>query len=422
MGETFNDQHFTIAVVNREDNKEANEDLEIGLNSFEQLENGSIEIFRNYDYLPADNLSFILSKLSHLVPLDESNEIDINEDAEDWLAEDPAQIQRTNATTNIDPLESIEGPSLASLAPDFNSEFWDSWDEDDLDEEDIIPMTPNAYERSLFTIPETQEIISESRSNNRADTPIPTNGTRSIKSPDLFSDEENERDHWTDNYGTVLTMEVGDKPGKRRRTKDDSEDDKSLSIIDRIKEAQKRDDDTLEFIEIIKMNLKPSDIEIKPESEYCNALNEVYDSLNIKDGYLWRKTTDNLGDTINTIVVPPAFSKQLAVHIHEQYCHVSTFKLERLLAAEFFIYDLKRVARDSIINCHSCLMALPPKIQKPRKIRTFTHQENVLLSMCSFYQNPVMDTHVCLSLSMSLRRTLQRGKCDRKLPKRPPKQ
>ena len=98
-----------IAVVNRaEDEKD-----QIGLNRFEIHEDGSIEIMREFDYLPLNNLNYIAAALQHRLPQDD--QISENGELDDWL--DPSLETTSDHSLTQPPTQPTIPPSNSTSHP-----------------------------------------------------------------------------------------------------------------------------------------------------------------------------------------------------------------------------------------------------------------------------------------------------------------
>ena len=311
------ERNHCLMAIMREEDK-GNED-DIGLNEYVIREDGVMEIRRDFSMEQVDSLNHIIAQISHLIPEDQDGEISDEEDVgNEWCMEGEKPEDLPS------PLDSDD---VMNIINEVNPMTWDNLCDSSEDENDIMVVTRKQ--------------------------------AKEIKTKQL---KQNER--------------------TKAATKPKEKDMDGMNEEAKIKKAQKLDDDTQMFVELVRMKKKPLDHEIRTETEYCIALNKIFETLEVEsDGTLIKKAMDANGEMVNLIVVPEEMAYGLARRMHETYCHINCWKLEKILMRNFFIYNIRAVTRKVMQLCEKCLLSQSPKMNTKRKMKVFSRQPGKYISM-----------------------------------------
>ena len=137
-------------------------------------------------------------------------------------------------------------------------------------------------------------------------------------------------------------------------------------------EAQEKDDITKSFIALVNDNKLPLYHETKSRGQYAIALREIFKDLRVQNDKLYAKTSDEAGDIILTLIVPPQYSLYLIKQIHTDNMHTQIWRLLRQISERYHVFNLKQVARIAQNQCLNCKLGSVPAIRqsKRRKVRT----------------------------------------------------
>ena len=184
----------------------------------------------------------------------------------------------------------------------------------------------------------------------------------------------NEEAHAKTQQGNKHTMEQG-----IRAIMDDSSDSETdeegneVKIIDwdkKIEQAQREDENTQTIIEVIESGLTPKRHETRIHSEFIINMLDITKNLDIDANKILRYVSiDAEGDKYAVKVIPDSLAKTLTKHIHKSYCHISSWKMERILAKIGYIRNVKELTKNTVIECKTCILTKYPKPNKGRKLK-----------------------------------------------------
>ena len=315
-----------ILSVTREDDIGSGSDNDIGLNEIIINDDKSIEIVRDFSHDGIDNMSHILSKIKNIIP-DEVRE-EGSKDGDDMCSDDPDDQKNYIC----------KGDWIIS-------EEWD-------DDENKI-----------------QSILKETLSSD--------DGCES----DISSDEDSQVSS-DENMGKMHGR-IGVVNKKSKGAIKTSNDEKQVvkvsfegkDIEREIKEAQNRDNDTQQLIELVKSRQVPLRHEIRTRSDFLVELSEIITELEVTtDGYLVKTATDENNDKVALLVVTDEISESLVQHFHITYSHASAWKIERLINKIAYVRNLKRLSRKVTFQCKKCVLCRRPGTTGKRHFKIFSTQ------------------------------------------------
>ena len=143
-----------------------------------------------------------------------------------------------------------------------------------------------------------------------------------------------------------------------------------LSLEDKVKESQEEDQITKSFITLVKLQNKPLLHEVQSRGDYAMALLKIFNDLVVQNDKLYTRTSDEHGDIFLALVVPPVYSYLVVRETHVNDMHVNTWRLIYRISYNFYIHDIKAVAKAVQSDCTNCMLAAAPIKSKPRKIKS----------------------------------------------------
>ena len=142
-----------------------------------------------------------------------------------------------------------------------------------------------------------------------------------------------------------------------------------VSIKEKVERAQYRDPIILSFIDLVSNKRKPSPHEVQARGDLAIALQGAFEDLEVRNDKLYIKSCDSAGDTTMLLVVPCEVSGLLIQQLHEQRMHSNTWRLLKEINSQFFLINIKSVAKFIQQSCRSCILSSSATMAKRRKIK-----------------------------------------------------
>ena len=393
MGKMKLDEEISIiATLKNQEGKILHHNGEsiVGLNRFKPTAEGGVEIMRNFEFVPIDNLSEIGGLFHSLVKEDDTNEIPLQGDMEEWQTHPMLQNH----------------PDLVHEDGSINHEAAINETNANIDQANMsvntIPATPNSDDLlNIISIPISQwpKPNGKTEGDDKTVNPVINVQGESLyeinksiarelpdilidSDDDLFESEDESDQHENeanyeeqeDEFDTVMAMTRG--AIKRRREEDDNEPEEFVSEpLDewkRMKQAQLRDEDIRSFIKLVNAGRPPLEYEVRAESRTANHLYRIFDSLLVISGHLFKRTLDDANDIKNLLIIPESQSYGLVKRFHEKLCHTDLWRIEKIVTTRFYVYDIKDVSRMVKAQCENCILAKSPTTPAHRHIRTYS--------------------------------------------------
>ena len=434
----FDEEHHIIATLQSPEENLLTGTIEpsIGLNRFIPTNDGGVEILRNFEYLPVDNLSEIGASFHSLVKEDETGEISPHGEMETWV------LHRTLRDRQNDILE--DG-TICEQGRNSNRT-----DEKERESVDVIPATPtssNEFDIKLeeeqhnqrqkeqsndellqnLSVPESAwDVHKENNQETEEEVNAMVSQRPSIEQyanyadsglrltqyiPELFIDSDEEIQSESDEdipeedangesdeeiLGTegANVMVVTRNSAKRRRDEimENLEEETSRSEEPedewkKMKQAQLRDGDIRSFTKLTIEGRKPLEYEVRAESPLANNLYAIFDSLLVINGHLYKKTLDDSNDIRNLLIIPDSQSPGLIRRTHEKLCHMDFWRIEKQISSRYYIFNLKEISKIVKTQCEKCLLSRKPATPPHRLIKTFSSSPGWAAS-CDLVQLP----------------------------------
>ena len=407
------ESHIIATLQNTEDNllNKAGEP-HIGLNKFIPTKDGGVEIIRNFEYLPVDNLSEIGSNFHTLVKDDETNEISPHGHMETWALHRTIEDRRQDI---------LEDGTISERGRNIENDEMANMDEGELG--DVIPATPTSSNMQEMNQEQQSKdellqnlSVSESAWNDHIDNQDPEeinavvsqepniqqyanyadSGLRLTQFiPDLFidSDEEIQGDLQNECIPEKEAEEDSDEEfpeaewanvmvitrnsAKRRREEimenlEETDEDAPEDDWIRMKRAQLTDGDIRSFIKLTEQGRRPLEYEVRAESPLANNLYTIFDSLLVINGHLYKRTLDEANDIRNLLIIPESQSPGLVKRTHEKLCHMDFWRIEKHISNKYYIFNLKQISKIVKSQCERCLLSRKPAVPPHRSIKTFS--------------------------------------------------
>ena len=413
----FDEESHVIATLQNEDGNLLNKKGEpsIGLNRFIPTEDGGVEIIRNFEYLPVDNLSEIGSSFHVLVKEDENNEISPHGEMETWTL---------HPTLRDKEKDILDDGTISEQKEEIEAAL----EESDEGSMDMVPATPGSSDN--FSVKQEQHSNDELLQNlsvsesawgnqetnieNHSATGINTVSTHSkpinsqfenyadsglrltqfipellIDSDEEISDEEegastvpeseieadSDEEEFDPEWANVMAITRNSAKRRREEVVENLErtgDTRSEDDWKRMKRVQLLDNDIKSFIELVQRGQRPLEYEVRAESPLANNLYLIFDSLLVINGQLYKKTLDENNDVRNLLVVPQDYAPGLIKREHEKLCHMDFWRIEKSISNKYYIYNLKELSKVVKSQCEKCLLSRKPAIPPHRHIKTFS--------------------------------------------------
>merc|ERR1712015_93676 len=200
---------------------------------------------------------------------------------------------------------------------------------------------------------------------------------------DIEMSEEEEDEGMEDDGGEKETRGSGNQ--KRDREKGeimviDDDQDK-----DRIIRAQQACEETKDIREVIEKDITYSYKELQTRSKYFKELYGMKDNLKMEGEGMYVKSLNDENEETSRIVIPHKMAVGIVTHYHKTLAHANTWRLRELFQKNHFIADIRGIARKVQKYCKDCLLALPARVQKIRKIPNASSTPGEGLSMDILY-------------------------------------
>merc|ERR1711990_336506 len=281
----------------------------LGTNRVEwEDDGGRIEIIRDFEHEPEDNLSRILGELIEEIPISDP---DGKEEEEEDGNTDETKRERTRVTERwvrgLGRRGTQEGdPGEQGYRRDIDIH---TREEEDGDEEEETEIESEEEEEEEEQEEEEEEEKEESD-----------------------AEEEGENDH---ERGEIMLIGEDLENAKVRR-------------------EQLKCDETKDITEIIKNKMECEYHEIRTRTSYIKELYKIRENLRVEEELLYAVGLDNRDKETRKLVVPPAMVKEVIKNCHQRWGHADAMRMQEEISKEYYITHLKKATEKMHRYCKQC--------------------------------------------------------------------
>ena len=200
---------------------------------------------------------------------------------------------------------------------------------------------------------------------------------------DIEMSEEEEDEGMEDDGGENETRRSDNQERTKKKGEimviDDDQDK------DRIIRAQQACEETKDIREVIEKDITYSYKELQTRSKYFKELYGMRDNLKMEGEGMYVKSLNDENEETSRIVIPHKMAVGIVTRYHKTLAHANTWRLREIISKNHFIADIRGIARKVQKYCKDCLLALPARVQKIRKIPNASSTPGEGLSMDILY-------------------------------------